>query len=105
VTIADNATADSPLVVTGVTGNAPATLKVGVNIAHTYRGDLVVSLVAPDGTVYPLEDFADNDGTDNVSKTYTVNASAEVANGTWKLRVRDIATQDTGKIDAWNLTF
>ncbi|MGA5553371.1 S8 family peptidase [Streptomyces lavendulocolor] len=105
VTIADNATVDSPLAVTGVTGNAPATLKVGVNIAHTYRGDLIVSLVAPDGTVYPLEDFADNDGTDNVSKTYTVNASAEVANGTWKLRVRDIATQDTGKIDAWNLTF
>ncbi|MGA5421406.1 S8 family peptidase [Streptomyces lavendulocolor] len=105
VTIADNATVDSPLAVTGVAGNAPATLKVGVNIAHTYRGDLVLSLVAPDGTVYPLEDFADNDGTDNVSKTYTVNASAEVANGTWKLRVRDIATQDTGKIDAWNLTF
>ncbi|WP_189552385.1 S8 family peptidase [Streptomyces lavendofoliae] len=105
VAIADNATVESPLTVSGVTGNAPATLKVGVDIVHTYRGDLVVSLVAPDGTVYPLEDFADNDGTDNVGKTYTVDASAEVANGTWKLRVRDIATQDTGRINAWNLTF
>ncbi|GAA2499429.1 S8 family peptidase [Streptomyces gobitricini] len=105
VAIADNATAESPLSISGVTGNAPAALKVGVDIVHTYRGDLVVSLVAPDGTVYPLEDFANNDGTDNVSKTYTVDASAEVANGTWKLRVRDIATQDTGRIDAWNLTF
>ncbi|RST13820.1 peptidase S8 [Streptomyces sp. WAC05374] len=105
VAIADNATAESPLTVSGVSGNAPAALKVGVEIVHSYRGDLVLSLVAPDGTVYPLEDFADNDGTDNVSKTYTVDASAEAANGTWKLRVRDGATQDTGRIDGWNLTF
>ncbi|WP_455355265.1 S8 family peptidase [Streptomyces sp. SYSU K217416] len=105
VAIGDNATVDSPIAVTGVSGNAPATLKVGVDIKHTYRGDLVVSLVAPDGTVYLLEDFANNDGTDNVGKTYTVNASAETAAGTWKLRVRDIATQDVGRIDAWNLTF
>ncbi|WP_405997080.1 S8 family serine peptidase [Streptomyces sp. NBC_00829] len=105
VAITDNATVESPLTVTGVSGNAPATLKVGVDVKHTYRGDLVLSLVAPDGTLYPLEDFPDNDGTDHVAKTYTVNASSEVAAGTWKLRVRDGASQDTGKIDAWNLTF
>ncbi|MBT2365527.1 S8 family serine peptidase [Streptomyces sp. ISL-10] len=105
IAIADNATAESPIAVSGVTGNAPATLKVGVDIQHTYRGDLVVSLVAPDGTVYLLEDFPNNDGTDNVGKTYSVNASSEVANGSWKLRVRDIASQDTGRINAWNLTF
>ncbi|MGW4893529.1 S8 family peptidase [Kitasatospora sp. NPDC004240] len=105
VTINDNATVESAITVSGVTGNAPATLKVGVDIKHTYRGDLVISLVAPDGTVRVLEDFTDSDGTDNVAKTYTVNASSSVANGTWKLRVRDIASADTGRIDAWNLTF
>ncbi|MEV7414492.1 S8 family serine peptidase [Streptomyces sp. NPDC089919] len=105
VTVNDNATVESPITVSGVTGNAPATLKVGVDIKHTYRGDLVVSLVAPDGSVYLLEDFPNSDSADNVIKTYTVNASSEVANGTWKLRVQDIASQDTGKIDAWNLTF
>ncbi|WP_265865835.1 S8 family serine peptidase [Streptomyces sp. SKN60] len=105
VAIADNATVESPITVSGVTGNAPATLKVGVDIKHTYRGDLVISLVAPDGTVYLLEDFSNSDSTDNVAKTYTVDASAEPANGTWKLRVRDVASQDTGRIDAWNLTF
>lgn len=105
VAITDNATVESPVTVTGVSGNAPSTLKVGVDIKHTYRGDLVLSLVAPDGTVYSLEDFADNDSTDDVAKTYTVDASSETAAGTWKLRVRDGATQDTGKIDAWNLTF
>ncbi|MCX4586088.1 S8 family serine peptidase [Streptomyces sp. NBC_01481] len=105
VAIADNSTVESPVTVTGVSGNAPATLKVGVDIKHTYRGDLVLSLVAPDGTVYTLEDFPNNDGTDNVAKTYAVNASSEVAAGTWKLRVSDVASQDIGKIDAWNLTF
>ncbi|MFF0885400.1 S8 family serine peptidase [Streptomyces sp. NPDC003456] len=105
VAVADNATVESPIAVTGLAGNAPAALKVGVDIEHTYRGDLVVSLVAPDGTVYLLEDFADGDSGDDVVKTYTVDASSETASGTWKLRVRDIATRDTGRVDAWNLTF
>ncbi|MFD8788454.1 S8 family serine peptidase [Kitasatospora sp. NPDC059599] len=106
VAIPDNTTVESPITVTGVTGNAPATLKVGVDIKHTYRGDLVLSLVAPNGTVFLLEDFADSDSADNVAKTYTVNASAAgPANGTWKLRVKDGASGDTGTVDAWNLTF
>ncbi|MEU6239223.1 S8 family serine peptidase [Kitasatospora sp. NPDC047058] len=105
VAITDNTTVESPITVTGVSGNAPATLKAGVDIKHTYRGDLVVSLVAPDGTVYLLEDFPNGDSADNVAKTYTVNAAASAANGTWKLRVKDGAAGDTGTIDAWNLTF
>ncbi|KJY18826.1 peptidase S8, partial [Streptomyces sp. NRRL S-104] len=52
--IGDNTTVESPITVSGVTGNAPATLKVGVNIAHTYIGDLKVDLIAPDGTVYTV---------------------------------------------------
>ncbi|MFD4241716.1 S8 family serine peptidase [Streptomyces sp. NPDC058525] len=102
--IGDNTTVESPVTVTGVTGNAPATLKVGVNIVHTYIGDLKVDLIAPDGTVYSLHNRTGG-STDNINQTYTVNASSEVANGTWKLRVNDNAGGDTGKIDAWNLTF
>ncbi|MGW2014314.1 S8 family peptidase [Streptomyces sp. NPDC001927] len=104
VTIADNATVESSITVSGVTGNAPATLKVGVDIKHTYIGDLKVDLVAPDGTVYTVHNRTGS-GTDNIVQTFTVNASSEVANGVWKLRVNDNASQDTGKIDAWNLTF
>ncbi|MCT4351608.1 S8 family serine peptidase [Streptomyces sp. Je 1-79] len=104
VTISDNATVESPITVGGVTGNAPATLKVGVDIKHTYIGDLKVDLVAPDGTVYTVHNRTGS-GTDNIVQTFTVNASSEVANGVWKLRVNDNANQDTGKIDAWNLTF
>ncbi|MER5208890.1 S8 family serine peptidase [Streptomyces sp. NPDC002825] len=102
--IADNSTVESPITVSGVTGNAPATLKVGVDIKHTYIGDLKVDLVAPDGTVYTLHNRTGS-STDNILQTYTVDASSEVANGVWKLRVNDNANQDTGRIDAWNLTF
>ncbi|MEU3065277.1 proprotein convertase P-domain-containing protein, partial [Streptomyces subrutilus] len=76
----------------------------GVSIAHTYIGDLKVDLVAPDGTLYPLHNRTGS-GTDNINQTYTVNASSEAANGTWKLRVNDNAGGDTGRIDTWNLTF
>ncbi|MFJ8693231.1 S8 family serine peptidase [Streptomyces roseolilacinus] len=105
VTIADNATVTSAVAVTGVTGNAPATLKVNVDIKHTYRGDLVVDLVAPDGSLYRLKNSSSGDSADNVLATYTVDASSEVANGTWKLQVRDVASGDTGYIDSWGLTF
>ena len=40
-----------------------------------------------------------------MNTTYTVNASSETANGTWKLRVQDVYSGDTGYIDGWNLTF
>ncbi|MFD9302036.1 S8 family serine peptidase [Streptomyces sp. NPDC060048] len=102
--VGDNTTVESPITVSGVAGNAPATLKVGVNIAHTYIGDLKVDLVAPDGTVYTVHNRAGG-STDNINQTYTVNASSEVANGTWKLRVNDNAGGDTGKIDSWSLGF
>lgn len=105
VTIADNSTVSSSIAVTGRTGNAPAALKVDVDIKHTWRGDLVVDLVAPDGTVRNLKASSGSDSADNVLATYTVDASSEVANGTWKLQVRDVASGDTGYIDSWSLTF
>jgi subtilisin family serine protease len=86
-------------------GNAPSTLKVGVDIKHSYRGDLVIDLLAPDGTAYRLKNSSGSDSADNVITTYTVNASSEGANGTWTLRVRDAYAADTGFIDKWSLQF
>ncbi|MFF7202096.1 MULTISPECIES: M28 family metallopeptidase [unclassified Streptomyces] len=106
VAIPDNGAAVTSTVnVTGRTGNAPAALSVGVDIRHTWRGDLVVDLVAPDGSAYRLKNSSSNDSADNVVATYTVNASSEPANGAWKLRVQDVAAQDTGYINSWKLTF
>ena len=102
--INDNTTIESPITVSGVPGNAPATLKVEVNITHTFIGDLVVTLVAPDGSLYVLHNRAGGSA-DNINTTYTVNASSEVANGTWRLRVADQANADVGTLNVWSLVF
>ncbi|MFF3212443.1 M28 family metallopeptidase [Streptomyces sp. NPDC002886] len=98
------AAVNSPITVSGVTGNAPATTKVDVNIVHPYIGDLVVDLVAPDGTLYNLHNRTGGSA-DNIIKSVTVNASSEVANGVWNLRVKDAAAQDVGYINSWKITF
>ncbi|WP_327318516.1 S8 family peptidase [Streptomyces sp. NBC_01235] len=106
VSIPDNGSAiESSIAVSGRTGNAPSALQVGVDITHTYRGDLVIDLVAPDGTAYRLKSASASDSADNVNTTYSVDASNETANGTWKLRIQDTAAQDTGKLNSWKLTF
>ncbi|MER6285589.1 M4 family metallopeptidase [Streptomyces sviceus] len=106
VSIPDNGAAvNSPITVSGRTGNAPSNLAVSVDIVHTYIGDLRVQLIAPDGTAYTLKAYGTGGSTDNLNTTYTVNASSEVANGTWQLRVQDNAAQDTGYINGWKLTF
>ncbi|WP_031028884.1 M4 family metallopeptidase [Streptomyces sp. NRRL WC-3725] len=106
VSVPDNGAAvTSGITVSGRSGNAPSNLQVSVDITHTWRGDLVIDLVGPSGTAYRLKNFSSSDSADNVNETYTVNASAEPANGTWKLRVQDQATYDTGTLNGWKLTF
>ncbi|MBB1242488.1 S8 family peptidase [Streptomyces durbertensis] len=103
--IRDHSTVESPISVTGQSGNAPSALKVEVDIKHTWIGDLRVDLVAPNGTVHRLKDYGTGGSSRNINQTYTVNASSSPANGTWKLRVSDNATWDTGYIDKWALQF
>ncbi|WP_211371771.1 proprotein convertase P-domain-containing protein [Marilutibacter maris] len=103
-TINDNATVESPIAVSGRSGNAPSNASVDVDIRHTYKGDLRVDVVAPDGSVYNLHNRSGG-STDNVIGTYTLDLSSEPLNGTWKLRVNDNANQDTGYINSWSVTF
>jgi secreted trypsin-like serine protease len=102
--INDNATVNSPITVSGRTGNGSGTTPVAVNIVHTYIGDLKVDLIAPDGSIYVLHNRS-GAGTDNINQTYTVNLSSEPLNGTWNLRVNDNANVDTGFINSWSITF
>ncbi|MEW2167937.1 M4 family metallopeptidase, partial [Streptomyces sp. NPDC007084] len=94
---------ESPITITGRPGNASATTEVYVDIVHTYRGDLTVDLVGPDGTVYSLLNRSGGSA-DNVDQTFTVDASAQPVDGTWKLRVRDLASLDTGYLRQWRIT-
>jgi subtilisin family serine protease len=94
----------SNITIAGCNRNASTASQVAVNIVHTYRGDLVIDLVAPDGTAYRLKNSSYFDGADNVNTTYTVNLGSEAANGTWALRVRDVYAQDIGYLNTWTLT-
>ena len=102
--IRDNTTVESPITVSGRTGLAPSNASVSVNIVHTYRGDMLVQLVAPDGSLYTLSNRAGGSA-DNLVATYALNLSTEALNGTWKLRVNDNAAGDTGYINSWSVTF
>lgn len=104
VPITDNTTVNSTIVVSGRSGNATTTTPVAVNIVHTYKGDLKVDLIAPDGSVYILHNRSGGSA-DNINQTYSVNLSTEALNGSWKLRVNDNAAGDIGRIDSWSITF
>jgi serine protease len=94
----------SSIAVSGRTGNAASTTQVAVNIVHPYKGDLIVDLIAPDGSVYNLHNLAGGSA-DNINTTYTVNLSTEALNGSWRLRAADRAAADTGYINSWSITF
>ncbi|WP_376706500.1 proprotein convertase P-domain-containing protein [Actinophytocola algeriensis] len=94
----------SPVTIADCAGNASNATRVEVHITHPYRGDVVIDLVAPDGTSYRLKGSSGGDSADNVDTTYTVNASSEAANGTWQLRVQDKFRSDTGTLDSWKLS-
>lgn len=102
--IRDHSTVESPIAVSGRSGNASSSSRVAVDIKHTWIGDLKVDLIAPDGSVYVLHNRTGS-STQNINTTYTVNLSSEALNGTWRLRVNDNATGDTGFIDSWSVAF
>ncbi len=105
ITIPDNNTAvSSPITVSGLSGSAGSATPVAVDIRHTYRGDLVIDLLAPDGSAYRLKNSSSSDSADNVITTYTANVSTETKNGTWRLQVRDVYSTDTGYINSWSIT-
>lgn len=102
VRIRDRATVGSAIRLTTCAGTTSARSRVSVDIRHTKVTDLVVTLVAPDGTSYRLHNRTR--GPRNLIKTYTRNLSGEVRNGTWKLRVYDAVRGNTGKIASWRLS-
>jgi serine protease len=102
--IRDNTTVDSPITVSGRSGNGPSSASISVNIVHTYKGDLKVDLVAPDGTLYNLHNRSGGSA-DNIVGTFSRNLTSEALNGTWRLRVNDNAAGDIGYINSWTITF
>jgi subtilisin-like proprotein convertase family protein len=84
-------------------------ITVSVDIEHTFIGDLQVDLVAPSGASARLHD---NDGgsQDDIVRSYDLTSTPALTpligqpiKGDWRLRVRDIAAVDVGRLKAWSL--
>ncbi|WP_338847115.1 proprotein convertase P-domain-containing protein [Massilia sp. W12] len=99
----NNATGVSSAISVPLT-SAAGNLSVDVDIVHPYIGDLVVSLVAPDGSVYVLHNRTGGSA-DNIVKSFNVSAPRVGQNGSWKLRVVDAARVDVGYIKSWRINF
>jgi extracellular elastinolytic metalloproteinase len=84
-------------------------LKVGVDITHTYIGDLKVELISPAGNSVVLWNRAGS-GQDNlittfdpVSKPALATLVGQEMKGNWTLKVSDLVGQDVGKLNKWNM--
>lgn len=84
-------------------------IKIFVDIAHTYIGDLIVRLTGPEGVRVDLHN-RDGGGADNLVQTFTLESVPSLAaflgtaiKGTWTLEVSDHAQYDTGHLRKWTL--
>lgn len=133
--INDVAINDFPLVVSGLNPSTIDTIGFGleticINLTHTYDSDLEISIIAPDGTSKILATGLGGGGQDYTNTCFNNSALINITsssppftgtfisqgymgmvnngqngNGTWNLRVRDMAAQDVGNLLAWSITF
>lgn len=98
----NNAAGIESRIVVPPAGTASA-VEVSVDIRHPYRGDLVVKLVCPDGTVTTLHDRTGGSA-DDIRQTYSVSACAgRPVGGTFRLQVADRARYDRGRLERFAL--
>jgi len=92
--------------------HAPTQAVVRLTILHPRRGDLIVDLIGPDGTVYPIKGSDPSDTAPNVQGTFVVDLTGTPSSlmavppttMTWLLRVRDVAAGGAGTINEWTLS-
>jgi len=86
-------------------------IEIDIQLAHTYTGDLTLTLTAPDGTSVKLHDLAGGSG-DDIRGTFptTLTTADDLAalkgkdlRGEWTLSIVDSAGQDVGKLESWGL--
>ncbi|BDT66316.1 hypothetical protein os1_04750 [Comamonadaceae bacterium OS-1] len=97
------------------------------NLTHTWDGDLLISLIAPNSTTVVLSNRRGSSGDNFIGTVFDDEASTAVGNsaapftgalnaeellsvfdgmdafGTWTLRVQDLASADVGSINSWGL--
>jgi subtilisin-like proprotein convertase family protein/subtilisin family serine protease len=86
-----------------------AATKVTVDVAHTYIGDLRLTLIAPSGTSVVLHD-RNGGNADNIRRSFDASNTAglsallgQAIQGNWTLWVQDLAAVDAGTLNRWEL--
>ena len=89
-----------------------ASVKIGVDISHTYQGDLRVMLGTPWGVEVELHPKGQGGNTKDLKVTYDEAMLPALSTlrgcnsqGAWKLAVQDLAAVDVGKLKSWGLDF
>ncbi|MCA6362229.1 MAG: CotH kinase family protein [Bacteroidetes bacterium] len=121
-----------------VSGLSPATIDtaafgletVCINLTHTYDGDLLIELLAPDSTTITLSREQGGSGDNFTNTCFNETASTSITlgsppftgsyvpqgfmgrinngqngNGNWTLRITDLYGGDVGNVISWSLTF
>ncbi|MBC7465257.1 MAG: trypsin-like peptidase domain-containing protein [Bdellovibrio sp.] len=97
----------------GITSSVQATsapqgrkVIVAVNVKHSYIGDLVIKVIAPDGKTAVLQQRAGG-STQNLVKSYEVTSSlgSVAVAGAYKITVQDLAVHDVGTLISWSVQF
>jgi subtilisin-like proprotein convertase family protein/subtilisin family serine protease len=86
-----------------------SSIKVTIDLNHTFIGDLRLTLISPSGTSVVLHN-RNGGSTDNIQKTYDLAAAPGLSSlleqaitGDWKLWVQDLARRDQGQLNRWEI--
>jgi carboxypeptidase D len=88
-----------------------SSVRVRVDLTHTYVSDLTVTAISPAGTPVILHNHAGGSSddlhlwypTDRAPAEPLGRMAGEQAGGTWTLRVRDTVPANTGTLDGWSI--
>jgi len=106
--IPDQGTIEVPFEIQNIKNLKSLTLKM--KITHPYIGDISIALVAPDGTNIAIRNREGGSADDlnlNLDSSFAgfQNLFGKNINGAWKFIVKDVASGDTGTLDAIQMKF
>jgi len=86
-----------------------SSVKVAVDIAHTFIGDLRLTIIAPSGKFVVIHD-RNGGGSNDIRQTFDLKSTpglgslaGQFIQGEWTLLVQDLASRDVGRLNRWEL--
>ena len=104
VAIPDNSAAGVVSELDVVRSGDAGLVTIDLDVAHTYIGDLRITLTSPTGGQVVLHDNQGGSAND-INTTFQVDFTGFESQGIWELKAVDSARRDTGTINSWTLTF